>query len=149
MQKMLVWFVVNRWGKDFSSDYNHTIKIYHFKTQFHLFFGNHANCYGIVAYSYTTVFTSFICWLSTVENRCDATCKDPVLCRILNKCFGICFFVFFTVKVHMCPLVDNFTLWGILLLSSPHSLTSVKWLPLIMPLTTALQSSRAPSRDRE
>lgn len=36
-----------------------------------------------------------------------------------------------------------------LLLSSTHSLTSVKWLPLIMPLTTALQFSGAQSRDWE
>lgn len=51
--------------------------------------------------------------------------------------------------VAVCVLADNFSSWGILLLSSPHSLTSVKWLPLIMPLTTALQFSGAQWRDWE
>lgn len=49
----------------------------------------------------------------------------------------------------VCVLLDDFTSWGISMLSTPHLVTSVKWLPVIMLLTAALQSSGVQSRGRK
>lgn len=65
--------------------------------------------------------------------------KIPQHVHMCVNCMCVC----------VCVQADNFSSWRILLLSSLHSLTSVKWLPLIMPLTTALQFSGAQSRDWE
>lgn len=91
------------------------------------------------------LFMAFYSWKS------DAMHKDVVFsCLFPNKVL-CCIFLHNNDTIvqyaHVCARAANFPSWGFSLLSSPRCLTSMKWLPLIMPLTTALQFSREQSRD--